>query len=79
MRKWRLKDLIKLGFLVWCRDGRVCNEATLCSECECKYKKHKEDITKCLKCRMFQITANASSWNSANQMFFKFGSIEQER
>lgn len=34
---------------VWCRDGRVCGKATLCSELTCSFKDKKSDVENGIK------------------------------
>jgi hypothetical protein len=56
-RKERLRSLIGVGFIVWCRDIRVTPNVALCSRLLCACKNIKEDVISGTSvCRLFQLS-----------------------
>jgi len=55
---------------VWCRNWRVCSEATHCVELACTFKVNRMAIIGGLvKCRQFQITSKSKDWDTARHLF----------
>lgn len=63
-----LMKQIKLGNLVWCRNGWYAHLATPCSEVACLYKRKFDDVYNgCIKCNNYVITVQGN-WDCAKKI-----------
>ena len=65
-----IPNMIKAGYVIWCRNAEVCFEATPCLKLNCKYKKDRNDFLKgCSKCNKFAFGSNGLDWSSAKILY----------
>ncbi len=64
---------------IWCRNSKVCREATKCYMLKCKHKRNGDDIVVgCAVCQLFQLSNRSSKWGSA-KLLYEFGDVEKRK
>lgn len=75
IRRKLLKLLSDSTTSVWCRNGKVCENATHCRELTCQYKVHKSDVVAgCALCQLFVISTLSNNWEAA-LLLYEQGSV----